>query len=137
MAAVRGSVVVYNSSLQFATSVPNGVSGPIIQNGVVVGGTPITWAGGSSSLSVMWYGGWTMLSLDSDGVFPPAAANLQLQVQNQRGNWIQAGSGVLLAGTTSAYQQPFDAAPGQYRMFSNSGLTTGLNVTLIGLSYGT
>jgi hypothetical protein len=137
MAAVRGSQVVYNSSLQFAASIPLGVSGPQFQNGVLVGGTPAAWAGGSSSLSVQWFGGRTMLSIDSDGVFPPAASSLQLQVQNQRGNWVQAGSGTLLVGTTSAYMQAFDAVPGQYRMFSNSGLTVGLNILLTGINYGT
>ena len=139
MAAVRGSQVIYNSSLQFAASIGYGagVGAPQFQNGVLIGGTPITWAGGSSSLGVQWAGGRTMLSIDSDGVFPPSTANLQLQVQNQRGNWMQAGSGTLLVGTTQAYMQPFDSVPGQYRMFSNSGLTVGLNVLLTGISYGT
>ena len=143
MAAIRGSQTVYNSSLQFAMSLYSGqgygvgVAGPQFQNGVLVGGTPATWAGGSSSMAVQWSGGRTMLAIDSDGVFPPATASLQLQVQNQRGNWVQAGSGTLLVGTTSAYMQAFDSIPGQYRMFSNSGLTTGLNVLLTGISYGT
>ena len=139
MAAVRGAQVIYNSSLQFAVSISNlaGVGAPQYQNGVLIGGTPIAWAGGSSSLSSQWYGGRAMLSIDSDGVFPPASANLQLQVQNQRGNWIQAGSGTLLVGTTQAYMQTFDSIPGQYRVFSNSGLTVGLNVLLTGITYGT
>ena len=137
MASIRGSIIVYNSSLQFATTVPNGVAGGQYQNGVLVGGTPATWAGGSSSLAVQWYGGRTMLSIDSDGVFPPSSQLLALQVQNQRGAWVQAGSGILLAGTTSAYMQAFDAIPGQYRVFSGSGLTVGLNVLLTGISYGT
>lgn len=137
MGAVRGSQIVYNSSLQFALSVPNGAVGIQYQNGVAIGGTPAAWQAGSSSLPVTWFGGWTMLSIDSDGTFPPAGAALQLQVQNQRGNWVQAGSGTLLAGVTSAYMQPFASIPGQYRMFSNSGLTTGLNISLTGISYGT
>jgi hypothetical protein len=139
MGAIRGAQVIYNSSLQFASQIPYGagVGNQQYQNGVLVGGVPLTWAGGSSSLSVAWTGGRTMLSIDSDGIFPPSSSNLQLQVQNQRGNWMQAGSGALLVGTTQAYMQAFDAIPGQYRVFSNSGLTIGLNVLLTGISYGT
>lgn len=139
MGAVRGAQIIYNSSLQFALSIPYGagVVGVMVQNGVPISGTPTAWQAGSSSLPVQWVGGRTMLSIDSDGVFPPAAANLQLQVQNQRGNWIQAGSGALLVGTTTAYMQAFDSIPGQYRVFSNSGLTIGLNILLTGVSYGT
>lgn len=139
MAAVRGSQVLYNSSLQFAASIPYGagVGAPQFQNGVLVGGTPIAWAAGSSSIPVQWGGGRTMVSIDSDGVFPPTAEGLCVQVQNQRGAWLQAGSGALLAGTVSAYMGVFDATPGMYRVFSGSGLTTGLNVLLTGISYGT
>jgi len=139
MAAVRGAQIIYNSSLQFAASFSYGagVAGPQYQNGVLVGGTPATWLTGSSSIPVQWVGGRTMLSIDSDGVFPPASQLLQLQVMNQRGNWVMAGSGALLAGTVNPYMQVFDAAPGQYRVFSGSGLTAGLNVLLTGINYGT
>lgn len=137
--AVRGSQVIYNSSLQFAATFQYGagIAGPQYQNGVLVGGTPATWLTGSSSLPVAWVGGRTMLSVASDGVFPPATANLQLQVQLQNGQWTQIGSGNLLGQIIGNYIQPFDAVPGQYRMFSNSGLTTGLNILLTGISYGT
>lgn len=139
MGAVRGSQILYNSSIQFALSIGYGlgVSGTQYQNGVPVGGTSIAWAAGSSSLPVQWGGGRTMLSIDSDGVFPPSAANLQVQVQNQRGNWIQVGSGFFAIGPTAAGMWPIDTVPGQYRVFSNSGLTAGLNIMFTGISYGT
>lgn len=138
MAAVRGAQVIYNSSLQFAQSIANlaGVGAPQYLNGVLIGGVPLTWAGGSSSLAVQWAGGRSMVSIDSDGTFPPATANLQLQVQNQRGNWIQVGSGTLPVGPTAAGMWALDTVPGSYRMFSNSGLTVGLNILLTGIAYG-
>lgn len=138
MAGARGSVVLYNSSLQFAASIPYGagVSNPQFTNGVLTGGTPITWAGGSSSLAVQWYGGRTAISYAFDGIIPVATANLQVQVQQQNGNWIQAGSGVVLTAPQAASIFVFDAPAGNYRVFSNSGLTIGLNIMMMGIPYG-
>lgn len=138
MGAIRGSQVIYNSSLQFALSIPYGAgaTGIQYQNGVAIGGTPVTWAYGSSSIGVQWFGGRTMVHFNSDGVFPPAAANLQIQLQQPGGNWLQVGSGIFPVGITNANMFAFDSVPGQYRVFSNSGLTQGLNIVFTGIDYG-
>lgn len=134
---MRGSQVIYNSSLQFAIQVPNGagVGNQQFQNGVMVGGTPLTWPGGSSSLSVQWVGGRTMVSIDCDGAFPSSSLNLQVQMLNQRANWIQVGSGVIPVGPTAAGMWAIDTAPGQYRLSQNSGITVAMNVLFTGVTY--
>jgi hypothetical protein len=44
---------------------------------------------------------------------------------------------VIPVGVTQAGMWAIDTVPGQYRLFSNSGLTVGLNVLMTGIAYGT
>lgn len=120
MASIRGAIVLYNSSAQFTQTIT----------------TPVV---GSSTPSFYWYGGRSVICFDSSaGIYPPVASNLQVQVQMPAGSWVQAGSGVIQASVTASGYFPCDLPPGQYRVFSNSSITsiTGLCVSLVGIDYG-
>ena len=120
MASVRGSVILLNSSLSYANSV--------LPSLVV----------GSSTPGIAWYGGRSAICVGGP-VYPPAAANLQVQTLMPDGvSWVMAGSGLIQAGITAAQYVPCDLPPGQYRVFSNSSIAsiTGLYVSLVGIDYG-
>ena len=143
MAAVRGNVILYNSSLQLAANINTSqgipaVSGPIYQNGVLIGGTPVVWGvgAGSSSIPTQWYGGRTMVHV-AGPTFPPVASGVQVQqLQPDGATWLTIGSGVIPANIIQTGMWSIDTSPGQYRVFSNSGVISGLCVQMTGVSYG-
>lgn len=114
--SVRGAAILFNSSASFAQQY-----GPIF---------------GSSSPSVTWAGGRSMLHVTCPS-FPIAAQALQVQqLQPDNSTWLQVGSGVIPSGIAAAGMWPLDTSPGQYRVACNSGIVSGLYVALVAVPYG-
>lgn len=120
--AIRGTVILYNSSAQFAAT---NDTRQMLQS-----------SGSSVGPNVVWFGGRTNLEITCR-TYPPVAGNLQVQkLGADNFTWIQVGSGVLPVGITTAQVYSFDASPGTYRVFANSsGGMVGLYVTMAGIQY--
>lgn len=113
--AIRGAVVLYNSSAAYT-----------LANGNVIG---------SSYPSITWIGGRTLLTVTAP-TFPTLAQGLQIQtLAADNSTWLMVGSGILQSGISTAQMYAFDAPPGQYKIVCNSGLVSGLYVTLTGVAY--
>jgi len=130
--AVRGSVVLFNSSLQFQNSFIS--AGSFDQTNYALSKSFAVAATGSSiGPAVQWYGGRSMLQVSSAQSYP---FNLQFQQQMPDGSWIQVGSGILPTYITQPINQVVDLTFGLYRLVSSSGSTVALYGMISAVPYG-
>jgi hypothetical protein len=118
----RGSVILYNSSAQFAQSVaPQLVP------------TFTTATGSSLGPMVTWVGGRSCVAVDGQN-FP---TGLQVLVQMPDGTMVQVGSSIV-PGTGIIPPMYFscDLPPGQFQLVAGPGSSVGLYATILPVNYG-
>jgi hypothetical protein len=121
--AVRGAVILFNSSAQFAQSfLPT----------QVISNFPAIATGSNVGPQVFWPGGRTMLVVSAT-TYP---SGLTVQTMMPDGSWLSIGSSVVPIGINTNTYVPMDLAQGTFRVIATSGSSAGLNALLVGVQYG-
>ncbi len=87
-----------------------------------------SFLGSSAGFASQWYGGRTALVINATayGVSP----GLQLQMLGPSGSWMNVASSFVADQSFI-----FDAAPGQYRMVSQSSISTAVFAVMVAVPY--